>query len=345
MSWYRALVYPALALMDPEGVHERTLAWLVRAQENRVGRAVLERIAGEIPERPVEVFGLRFPNVLGVAAGFDKDVRVAKGLGMLGFGHVEVGTLTPRPQVGNPRPRVFRLVEDGAIINRMGFPNGGVGSAVSRLRTLHNSERDFVLGVSLGKQKETLLADAVEDYLMVMEAVYPYCDYLAVNVSSPNTPGLRDLQGGRYLGHLLRVLVTVGQRQAKEVGVGVRPLLLKIAPDLSWPEIDEILAAAIEAGVDGIIATNTTVSRQGLVGKGRNEKGGLSGRPLRGRSNEVIRYIVRQAGDKLPVIGVGGVFSSADVRAKLDAGAVLVQVYTGLVYVGRGMGGRVLREM
>lgn len=345
MSLYKRVVFPVLARMDAEGVHERTLAALEKAQSSAMGRAVLRRIAGEVPQRPVDAFGLRFPNVLGVAAGFDKDVRVAAGLGMLGFGHVEVGTLTPRLEVGNPRPRVFRLPEDGAVINRMGFPNEGVGSAVSRLRDLNKRERNFILGVSLGKQKETRLADAVGDYLVVMEHMYRFCDYLAVNVSSPNTPGLRDLQGGEYLGHLLKTLVKVGRRLAGEYGVGERPLLLKIAPDLTRGEVDEILDAALDAEVAGIIATNTTVGRLGLRSAGREETGGLSGRPLQFRSNEIIRYIVRRMGDRLPVIGVGGVFNSADVRAKLEAGAVLVQVYTGLIYEGPGMAGEILRRL
>jgi dihydroorotate dehydrogenase len=227
----------------------------------------------------------------------------------------------------------------------MGFPNGGVVAAVPRLKALHEAGHDFILGVSLGKQKETPLVDAVEDYLVVMEHVYRYCDYLAVNVSSPNTPGLRELQGGKYLGHLLRTLVGVGRKLAEEYGVGIRPLLLKIAPDLSWKGLDEILAAALEAGVDGIIATNTTVGRSGLRSERREESGGLSGRPLQFRSNEIIRYIVKHVDRKLPVIGVGGVFDTADVRAKLAAGAVLVQVYTGLVYEGPGMAGRILREL
>jgi dihydroorotate dehydrogenase len=280
-----------------------------------------------------------------VAAGFDKDVRVAAGLGLLGFGHVEVGTLTPAPQVGNPRPRVFRLPADQALINRMGFPNGGVAAAVPRLKALQKRGRDFILGVSLGKQKETPLADAAGDYLKVMRPVYRYADYLAVNVSSPNTPGLRELQGRDYLEQLLEVLVVEGQELAQQEGLQPRPLLLKIAPDLSWAVLDEILQAAVDNNVSGIIATNTTVGRAGLVSAGQEETGGLSGRPLQERSNEIIAYIARQMGDRLPVVGVGGVFNAADVQAKLDAGAVLVQVYTGLVYEGPGMAGRILRQI
>jgi dihydroorotate dehydrogenase len=331
--------------MDAERAHERTLDALSFAQRYGVGRAALRRISGRIPNHPVEVFGLTFPNVLGVAAGFDKDVRVAAGLGLMGFGHIEVGTLTPRPQSGNARPRVFRLTQDRALINRMGFPNGGVEAAVARLKALRQQGHTFVLGVSLGKQKETPLADAAQDYLAVMNQVYSYSDYLAVNVSSPNTPGLRDLQGGDYLGQLLKTLKTEGQLLASQHALKPKPLLLKIAPDLSWAELDGILQAAVDAEADGIIAANTTTSREGLVSDNKAESGGLSGRPLQNKSNDIIAHIARQMGDKLPVIGVGGVFNTADVQAKLAMGAVLVQVYTGLIYEGPGMVGRILSEL
>ncbi len=329
--------------MDAEGVHERTLSALALAQRVWPGPLVLRRIAGRLPHEPVALFGLRFPNVLGLAAGFDKDVRAVTGLAMLGFGHIEVGTLTPRPQAGNPRPRVFRLPADGALINRMGFPNGGVATAVSRLRTLKKS--NFILGVSLGKQKETPLAAAATDYVSVMQAVYPYADYLAVNISSPNTPGLRDLQGGDYLGHLLGVLQVENAVLADRHGIGKRPLLVKIAPDLTWDELDEIITAVSDNQISGIIATNTTLSRDGLTHPNKKERGGMSGRPLRQRSNEIVAYIHRQTGGQLPIIGVGGVRTADDVRAKLDAGASLVQLYTGLIYEGPGMIGRILRKL
>lgn len=345
MDIYKRLFFPIIDRLDEERTHEWTLGGLSLAQGNGLGRAFLRLIAGEIPQRPVSAFGLTFPNVLGAAAGYDKDVRVAAGLGLLGFGHVEVGTLTPRPQEGNERPRIFRLWEDKAVINRMGFPNGGVEAAVPRLKALHEKGHDYILGVSLGKQKETPLTNAVDDYLIVMEAVYPYSDYLAVNVSSPNTPGLRDLQGSDYLGYLLKTLVGVGRRLAADYEMKPRPILLKIAPDLSREELDQIIEAALDAGADGIIATNTTVSRDGLMSEKRNEAGGVSGMPLQSRSNNVITHIACRAGDRLPVIGVGGVFNTADVQAKLDAGAVLVQVYTGLVYEGPGMVGRILRGL
>ena len=340
---YERYLFPLLRRFDPERMHEWTLDALALAQNWAPGRRILQQIAGEVPRQPVELFGLTFPNVLGVAAGYDKDARVAEGLALLGFGHVEVGTLTPYPQQGNPRPRIFRLPADQALINRMGFPNQGVARALPRLRALAAVPREWVLGVSVGKQKETPLAAAADDYVSVMDAVYPYADYLAVNVSSPNTPGLRELQGGRYLARLLARLVAARDELAEKERVLPRPLLLKIAPDLTRAEVDQILELALQSGVEGIIATNTTVARSGLSHRHRQEQGGLSGAPLAEASNELIAYVHEQAGERLPIIGVGGVFSAADLRAKIAAGASLVQVYTGLVYEGPGMPGSVLR--
>lgn len=344
-SYYERLLFPAIRHIDAETAHDRTLNALALAQSNPVGRAVLRSIAGDIPNRPVQVGGLHFPNVLGMAAGFDKDARVVQGLALLGYGHIETGTLTPRPQPGNPRPRVFRLPADEAVINRMGFPNGGVEAAVSRLRALAARPHDFVLGVSLGKQKETPLAEAAEDYMAVMRAVHTCADYLAVNISSPNTPGLRELQGGRYLEQLLHALVAENRALAAYAGTNAPPLWVKIAPDLEWHEIDEILEALTAAGVDGIIATNTTLARDGLSESVQTEAGGLSGRPLRKRATDLIAYIHRRMGDALPIIGVGGINSAADVREKLDAGASVVQLYTGMIYGGPGLPGRILREL
>ena len=350
MRIYQRLVFPLLQRIDPERAHDVALAALEAAQATTAGRLLLRRIAGVVPGRSVRLFGLTFPNVLGVAAGFDKNARVARGLGYLGFGHVEVGTLTPYPQTGNRKPRIFRLPDDRALINRMGFPNRGAAHALARLRAIGSGVPSDgtvlrpVIGVSMGKQKETPLVKAADDYVMVMRAVYAHADYLAVNVSSPNTPRLRSLQGGRYLRRLLQRLGEEGQMLAEEYG-GHRPLLLKIAPDLTQPELDTIVAVALEGAVAGIIATNTTVSRRGVQDPRRDEEGGLSGAPLARRSNEMIAYICQQTMGTLPVIGVGGVFSAADVQAKIDAGASLVQVYTGLVYEGPGMAGRLLREL
>lgn len=345
MSRYKQIAFPLLRQLDAETAHDQTLQALALAQRTMAGRSVLRQIAGRLPVEPVVCAGLTFPNVLGMAAGFDKDARVVEGLSLLGFGHIEVGTLTPRPQAGNPQPRIFRLVEDQALINRMGFPNAGVEAAVARLRRLAVRSRPYVLGVSLGKQKETPLADAAADYLAVMRAVYQYSDYLAINISSPNTPGLRELQGRRYLEELLSQLKTAGREQAAQNNHAPRPIFVKIAPDLSWAELDEILAAIDATGIDGIIATNTTLQRDGLVGVRRDETGGLSGLPLRDRSTAIIATIAQQTGGRLPIIGVGGIAEAADVRAKLDAGATLVQLYTALVYGGPGLPGRLLRGL
>lgn len=345
MSIYASLIFPLLRRMDAETAHDRTLAALAWAQATPPGRAFLQLLAGPLPAAPVSLFGLTFPNGVGMAAGFDKDVRAVRGLALLGFGHIEVGTLTPRPQVGNPRPRIFRLPADGALINRMGFPNGGVATAVPRLKALTPRPNGCVIGVSLGKQKETPLADAAADYVAVMEAVYPYADYLAVNISSPNTPGLRDLQGGNYLGHLLRTLTTANRSLAETRGMASRPLLVKIAPDLSRAELDDILDAALAQGVDGIIATNTTIARDGLQDVRQAEAGGLSGRPLTTRANEMVATIYRATNGALPIIGVGGIATADDVRARLDAGASLVQLYTSLVYQGPRMVGRLVRAV
>jgi dihydroorotate dehydrogenase len=345
MTFYEQLLFPILRRFDPEAIHHLTLRALASAQSNGAGRAMLRRIAGSIPSRPVTVFGLRFANELGVAAGFDKNAEVVDGLAWLGFGHVEVGTLTPRPQPGNARPRIFRLAADKALINRMGFPNQGAVAALQRIKECGKGPLVAVLGVSLGKQKETALEEAAQDYLAVMEAVHPYADYLAVNVSSPNTPGLRLLQRRDHLEELLGALVVGNEALAEKEQSCVRPLLLKVSPDLTWPELDQVLEAATAHGFSGIVACNTTLSRESLRGKQHDQAGGLSGRPLRERSTEIIRYVWRQCSGQLPIIGVGGVMTAEDVRKKLDAGASLVQLYTGLVYKGPGIAGQILRRL
>lgn len=342
---YQKILFPLLQRMDAEMAHDRTLALLEKAEQWDIGRMALRGAAGKLPLKPVSLFGLTFPNVIGLAAGFDKDVRAVRGLAALGFGHIEVGTLTPRPQAGNPKPRVFRLPVDGALINRMGFPNCGVKAAVPRLQRISKSKHDFIVGVSLGKQKETPLSEAHGDYAEVMTAVYPYADYLAVNISSPNTPGLRELQGGHYLGQLLKILDQSNESLSRMHQIRKRPLLVKISPDVSFSEADEMLDAILGSGVSGIIAANTTTSRSGAVHQNRSEQGGMSGLPLQARSIKLIEYIHRQTNGKLPVIGVGGIRSAADVREKLDAGASLVQLYTGFIYEGPGAVGRILRAL
>lgn len=342
-NFYERFVFPRLRRTEPETAHERAVRALAFAQATLAGRLAVRVAAGRIPNRPLKVFGLRFPNELGIAAGFDKDVRITLGLAEMGFGHVEVGTLTPRPQAGNPRPRIFRLLEDRALINRMGFPNEGVEAVLPRLRQLAQSRRQFVVGVSLGKQKETPLEDAAADYIAVMRRVYAYSDYLAVNISSPNTPGLRELQGGDYLGGLLKSLMRENCKLANRGCLARRPLLVKIAPDVDDAGLDAILDTAQEAEVDGIIATNTTIARPGsLRSPARNEQGGLSGRPVTRPSTRIIARIHERTRGCLPIIGVGGIESAADAREKLEAGASLLQLYTGLVYRGPRIAGEVL---
>lgn len=344
-SFYSRSIFPALAHLDPETAHHMTLDSLALAQSNPAGRAILRAIAGAVPSLPVQVGSLRFPNPIGLAAGFDKDARAIRGLALLGFGHIEVGTLTPAPQAGNPRPRIFRLREDRALINRMGFPNEGVASAAHRLRLLISTERNFVLGVSLGKQKDTPLAGAARDFISVMQAVYPFADYLAVNISSPNTPGLRELQGQRFVSQLLVTLINRGKEIAAESEMRPRPIWVKIAPDLSLSELDIILEALSAAGGDGMIVANTTTSRDGLASPAAGEAGGLSGPPLRKRVTELIAHVYHQTSGTLPIIGVGGISSAADVQETLAAGASVVQLYTSMVYAGPGLPGRILRDL
>jgi len=342
---YKQLIYPFLKQVDAEKAHDGTIRLLEMVQNRSVGRALLRILAGNVPQRQVNLWGLNFPNQLGVAAGFDKDARVIRALSVLGFGHVEVGTLTPHGQAGNPKPRVFRLPEDRAIINRMGFPNCGVAAAVKRLRLLKGTELNCVLGVSLGKQKETPLDEAAGDYEEVMTGVYQYADYLAINVSSPNTRALRRLQGKRQLDNLLERLTNHNVVLAQRFNTREKPLLIKIAPDLTFSEIDMILDCALSHGMAGILATNTTLTRDGLSSLNYREVGGLSGIPLAKKSNEIVAYVSRRTQGQLVIIGVGGVFTAEDVRQKLAAGASLVQLYTGMVYEGPGLAGRLMRAL
>jgi dihydroorotate dehydrogenase len=345
MWLYRQLLFPILCRIDPETTHDLTLRALAFAQERRAGMVILDAIAGQVPNRPVELFGLHFPNELGVAAGFDKNADVVPGLRRLGFGHVEVGTLTPRAQEGNPKPRIFRLPEDGALVNRMGFPNKGVEHVLGGISSVDGGRDGLVLGVSLGKQKKTKLEDAAADYRAVMARVFADADYLAINVSSPNTPRLRELQGRKYLAQLLQAVMESNRELANQHRRRSCPVLLKISPDLEWQQLDGVLEVADDHGISGIIATNTTVSRASLSSRWRDEAGGVSGRPLRTRSNEMINYIRRHSGDRLPVVGAGGVMSADDVKEKIDAGASLVQMYTGIVYGGPGIAGQILRRL
>ena len=336
MGWlYQNVVKRALFRLDAEHAHELGVEALALLGRVRPLCAALEKFS-QLPadtHRPVECFGLKFPNAVGLAAGFDKHGRAWPAAAALGFGHVEIGTVTLHAQVGNPRPRVFRYPTEEAVINRMGFNNGGAAALAARLAKLPGpGRRGIPLGINLGKSKITTLDRATEDYLGSFKLLADHADYLVVNVSSPNTPGLRELQDAAWLQPLLAALVA--ENKARVVaGKPRRPLLLKIAPDLSFPQIDAALGVIADLGLDGIIATNTTLARPGRLAK-VGEAGGLSGRPLRRRSTEIINYIARAMGGKLPVIGVGGIYDEASAGEKLDAGAKLIQVYTGMIYRG-----------
>lgn len=283
---------------------------------------------------PVETLGLRFPNAVGLAAGFDKNARAWPAAAALGFGHVEIGTITALQQPGNPKPRVFRYPAHEAVINRMGFNNDGADQVAARLARLPGpGKRRIPLGINIGKSKAAPLDKAVADYLASFSKLADYADYLVLNVSSPNTPDLRRLQDEDRLRELLGVIVTANRERFAQLGKPRKPVLLKIAPDLSFVQIDAVLATIAHFGLDGIIATNTTLARPGFFSS-INEAGGLSGLPLTQRSTEIIRYIARTTNGKLPIIGVGGIHDSVTAGEKLDAGATLVQLYTGMIFRG-----------
>lgn len=295
----------------------------------------------ENPALAREVFGLRFPNPIGLAAGFDKDAELIDELASFGFGFIEIGTLTPQPQAGNDKPRLFRLKKDRALINRMGFNNHGVQSAVARLK---KRRAKVIVGGNIGKNKSTPNESALSDYLMSFEALFEYVDYFVVNVSSPNTPNLRALQEREPLQNLLLALQAKNQQKSKP-----KPILLKIAPDLTNEQLDEIVEVVLFTQIAGVIATNTTIDRQNLQTSTQDlEKigaGGLSGSPLRKRATEVIRYLKTKSNHAFPVIGVGGIETAEDAHEKLEAGADLVQIYTGFIYEGASIVQRLNRGL
>jgi dihydroorotate dehydrogenase, subfamily 2 len=289
-----------------------------------------------LPEasRPIEAFGLKFPNVVGLAAGFDKNAVAWPAAAALGFGHVEIGTVTALAQPGNPKPRMFRYPAEEAVINRMGFNNEGAEAVAARLaRQPGPGQRRIPLGVNLGKSKVADIDQATADYLTSFARLADYADYLVLNVSSPNTPNLRKLQDEERLRELLGAMTAANRERAAQPGKRRVPILLKIAPDLSFRQIDAVLAAIAEFGLDGIIATNTTLARPGVFAS-VDEAGGLSGAPLRVRSTQIVRYIAMATQGRLPIIGVGGIMDTAGAAEKLDAGATLVQIYSGMIYRG-----------
>jgi dihydroorotate dehydrogenase len=327
---YRSLIRPLLFRFDPEKVHHFTFS-SIRFLNAVPGFSSVLKSVYDVEDARLEreVFGLKFKNPVGLAAGLDKDAKLYKELDSLGFGFIEIGTLTPKAQDGNPKKRLFRLRKDSAIINRMGFNNGGVAAAVERLKHNPKGRGHVLIGGNIGKNKLTPNEDAVSDYEICFDALYDYVDYFVVNVSSPNTPNLRELQDKEPLTKLLQTLQDKNSSKPKQ-----KPILLKIAPDLTDSQLLDIIDIVKTTGIAGVIATNTTISREGLQSEDRNEMGGLSGKPLTKRSTEVIRFLSEKSNKAFPIIGVGGIHTADDAIEKLEAGASLVQLYTGFIYEG-----------
>jgi dihydroorotate dehydrogenase len=356
------LLRSILFRLDPETAHKLTLRAIRFAGIISPSRWLLTQLY-EVPAKPVQAFGLAFKNPVGLAAGYDKDALAIRGLAALGFGHLEVGTVTPRPQPGNPGPRVFRLLEDEAVINRMGFPSSGSEFVQKQLdpslrggitekfiprsrkttrKTINKG--DVILGINLGKNKDTPNEEAVLDYLELLQCFAPYADYLAINISSPNTVGLRQLQGRAALEGLLMQLHA--QRQWEEKNLNKRlPLLVKLAPDLDEKELNEAVDMILDSRMDGVIVTNTTIARDGLHSVHRGESGGLSGSPLRSKSESILCQVVKRVAGRVPIVSVGGIMNPEDARRRLELGATLLQLYTGLIYQGPGFVKKILLKL
>ena len=338
---YKLLIRPLFFFFDPEKIHHFTFS-LVRFTSKIPGFSAIYRSLYWVDDKRLEteVFGLKFKNPVGLAAGFDKDAKLYKELSNFGFGFIEIGTLTPKGQEGNPKKRLFRLKEDSAIINRMGFNNGGVLEAVERLK----KNNGVLIGGNIGKNKVTANEDATADYEICFDALFDYVDYFVVNVSSPNTPNLRALQDKEPLTQLLQTLQNKNLAKPKQ-----KPILLKIAPDLTDEQLFDIIDIVASTKIAGVIATNTTISREGLQSVNKTEMGGLSGKPLNKRSTEVIRFLSERSNKAFPIIGVGGIHSADDAIEKLEAGASLVQLYTGFIYEGpalvKAINKEILRRM
>lgn len=326
--------------MNPEKAHHTVTSGLKTFSKIWGSKALLKSLYTVSDKRlEREVFGLKFKNPVGLAAGFDKNAEYIEDMAKFGFGFIEIGTVTPKPQAGNDKPRMFRLIPDGALINRMGFNNQGADVAAGRLKFL--KDRDgLIIGGNIGKNKITPNEEAVNDYIYCFHALYDYVDYFVVNVSSPNTPGLRELQEKAPLMHLLHTLQNLNNEKPVQ-----KPILLKIAPDLTDSQLDDIVEIVQETKIAGLIATNTTISREGLQSDPNlvKEAGGVSGKPLTKRSTEVIRYISEKSNKAFPIIGVGGIHSAADALEKLDAGASLIQIYTGFIYEGPNLIGDICK--
>ena len=344
--FYKNILKPLFFRLDPEHAHELVVGSLSLLSKTPLIRPAMAAF-NQLPQasKPIEAFGLKFPNRVGLAAGFDKNAKCWPAFEALGFGHVEIGTVTALAQPGNPKPRMFRFPEHEALLNRMGFNNDGALEVAQRLETLPApGQRGIPLGINIGKSKVVPLDQAVEDYRTSFRALADYADYLVVNVSSPNTPDLRKLQEGDRLRELLSELCRENEVRLEKVGGVRRPILLKIAPDLSEGELDDILQILIDLKLDGIIATNTTMSREGPF-KDLNEAGGISGMPVCVKSTEIIARIAKQTEGRLPIIGAGGISSPDTAQAKIDAGATLVQLYSGMIFEGPLLGKRIARSL
>lgn len=340
---YKAFIRPLLFLWPPERAHQLTFTMLRLLHYLPGFGALMRTLYGNGAHgKGITLWNIHFKNRVGLAAGFDKDGKLYRELANFGFSFIEVGTVTPRAQPGNPQPRLFRLPQDSGLINRMGFNNEGVDALSQRLR--HRPQKGLIIGGNIGKNKATPNEKAVDDYRYALAALHPFVDYFVVNVSSPNTPNLRELQDKEPLRKLLLTLQADNAAYPEP-----KPLLLKIAPDLSEAQLNDIIELALELPLDGLIATNTTISRAGLrtaATKVTNMgAGGLSGKPVQKRSTEVVRYLAQKTQGKIPIIAVGGIFTAADTREKLEAGASLVQVYTGFIYEGPGMVKRMVRGL
>jgi dihydroorotate dehydrogenase len=335
---YKQFIRPLLFLFKPEMVHQ-LVSWILRLAG---ARFILHLIYGFEDERlGRDILGIHFKNPIGLAAGFDKDAEMLAPMASCGFGFIEIGTVTPKQQDGNPKPRLFRLIGDEALVNRMGFNNDGAERILKRLK---NRPEGIIIGGNIGKNRATPNKQAVSDYVSALNTLYDAVDYFAVNVSSPNTPGLRELQDKEPLTELLSELQRVNSGKSPR-----KPILLKISPDLTDTQLDDIIEIVEQTQLDGIIATNTTITRDGLkTSESEVEKigdGGLSGRPLRERSTEIVRYIYEKSEGTIPIIGVGGIHSADDVLEKLEAGAALVQLYTGFIYEGPGLVKRIKKQL
>jgi dihydroorotate dehydrogenase len=344
-STYERQIFPLLTRLDAERVHRFALHGLHIAERLPGGISTLSRDVPPADHRlRVETLGLSFVNPIGVAAGLDKDAEAVDALFALGFGAVEIGTITPRPQTGNPRPRVWRIPGEEAVINAMGFPSSGVTAVKKRL---FGRRFPGVIGVNLGKNKETSLENASRDYTRVLDDLWPMANYVVINVSSPNTPGLRELQGRQALGALVGEVQRINRWKADVFSHSPHPVLVKVAPDLDDWALDEVLTGAIDGGVDGFIFSNTTIDRSVLADHHSDLPGGVSGKPLRAKANELLQKAHKHLGtsSNLPLIGVGGISSANDIVERMRAGASLVQIYTGFVYGGPGLPARILRDL